>query len=191
MAARKKRRHKPGLLWRLLFGSNGPTKGELKKLLGLTFSKTFPVQERDALTGRVRTHYMRIEPDGRVVEAKAPQKKKRTAAKRTAAKKTTGRRTASQPSKPSRASKSSTTRSRSTASATPTARRPKAAPIEERYLQNPDGTFAGSQSANPEQRLRKAEVEYRKALRNAEAAGRRAEGLLGWQKQPTPRRRSS
>jgi len=189
MAARKKGSHKPGLLWRVLFGHNGPTKGELKKLLGLTFSKTFPVKERDGLTGRVRTRYMRIEADGRVVETKAPQKKKHTRPK-----KTVGYRTASQPSKPSQASKPGTTRRRSTASA-PSARQPKAEPIRERFLQNPDGTFAGSESANPERRLRKAEAEYQKALRNAQAAGRRAdrhaEELLGWRKSSSRSRKQS
>lgn len=182
MAVKKRRSKKPGLLWRVLFGHNGPTKGELKKLLGLTFSKTFPIQERDAATGRVRTRYMRIEPDGRVVETKAPAKKKRGVAKKSAAK-----RAASQQSKPSRASKSGGTPRRSTTSTSPAGRRSKPVPLADRVLRNSDGTLAGSKPASPEQQLRKAEAEYRKALRNANAAGRRADELLGWQ---APKRRS-
>lgn len=179
--AAKKRRRKPGLLWRVLFGHNGPTKVELKKLLRLSFSNTFPVQERDALTGRVRTRYMRIEADGKIREVKAPAKKKRTAAK-----KATGRRTASQPSEPSRASKTGSAQRRRQTVATPAARRGRPEPMTDRVLRNTDGTFNGSRTADPAKALKKAEQEYVKALRNANTAGRRAEELLGWQK---PRRR--
>src|SRR3954470_8698090 len=106
MAAKKKRRsRKPGLLWRVLFGHNGPTKGEMKKLLGLTFSKTFDLQVRDPATGRVRKQRVRIGDDGRIQEVKAPAKKKGSTAKRPAAKKTTAGQTASKPSKTSRVSK--------------------------------------------------------------------------------------
>lgn len=179
MAARKRRR-KPGVLWRVVFGYNGPTKGALKKAWTQTFSKTFPIKERDAVTGHVRTRYMRVEKDGRVVEVKAPAKKKRAPAK-----KPTAKRGASQPSKPSRASKGGTTPRRTAAPVAPAGRRTKATPLADRVLRNPDGTLAGSKPASPEQQLRKAEAEYRKALRNAATAGRRADELLGWK---TPRR---
>lgn len=181
MPPKKRRKRGPGLLWRVLFGHNGPTKGELKKLLGLTFSKTFPVQERDALTGRVRTRYMRVEADGKVHEVKAPAKKKRAPAKQGA-----GRRTASKPSKPSRASKSGSTQRRRQPATAPAARRGRPEPMSERVLRNNDGTFNGSRTADPAKALKKAEQEYAKALRNANTAGRRAEELLGWQQ---PRRR--
>lgn len=171
MPSTKRRKRGPGLLWRLLFGHNGPTKSELKKLLGLTFSKTFPVKERDAVTGRVRTRYMRVEADGKVHEVKAPAKKKRTAAK-----KSTGRRAASQPSKPSRTSGSgSTPRRQAGAPAAPARPRRKVEPLADRVLRNPDGTLAGSRPADPVKQLRQAEQAYLKA-------SRRAEVLLGWQK---------
>lgn len=169
----KKRRKKPGLLWRVLFGHNGPTKAEMRKLLGLTFTKTFPMQERDAATGRVRTRYMRVKADGRVVEAKAPAKKKRTAAK-----KTTGRRTASKPSKSSRASKTgSTQRQRQTVAVPQVPRRARAEPLAERVLRNPDGTLNGSRKRSAEAKVAQ---EYAKAAKDAATAERRAERLLGW-----------
>lgn len=175
-----KKRRKPGLLWRVLFGHNGPTKARLKKAWTQTFSNTFTIHERDPLTGRVRKHTMRVEADGRVVRAQPKPKRKPAAAKRA-----TPKRGVSQPSKPSRASTSGTAQRRTSAPAAPDMRPGRAAPMSERVLQNPDGTFAGSVSADPNMRLRKAEAEYQKALRSANAAGRRADELLGWR---TPKR---
>lgn len=180
--AAKKRRKKPGLLWRVLFGNNGPTKGEMRKLLGLTFSKTFPIKERDPQTGRIRTRYMRVEADGKVHEVKAPVKKKRTAAK-----KTTGRRTVSQPSKPSRASKSGSAQPRRRQpAATPLPRRSRSEPMSERVLRNTDGTLAGSRKQKPAT-YAQAQREVAKAMRNAAAASKRAEELLGWERPPRQR----
>lgn len=174
----RKRQHKPGVLWRVVFGHDGPTRGALKKAWTQTLTKTFTIHQRDPLTGKVRKRVVRVEADGRIVEAKAKPKKK------SAAKKTAAKRTASQPSKPSRASPAGSTQRRATTAAGPTPRRSRAAPMSERVLRNPDGTFDGSKSADPEQRLRRAEAEYRKAMKNAGAAGRHAEDLLGWR---TPR----
>lgn len=168
------KRH-PGLIWRVLFGHNGPTKGALKKAWTQTFSKTFTIYERDPLTGRVQKHLMRVEADGRVVRA-TPKTKKKPAV----AKKTTGRRAASQPSKaskPSRTSKiGSTQRRQATTAAAPARARRKAEPLADRVLRNPDGTLAGSRPADPVKQLRKAEQAYLKA-------SRRAEVLLGWDQQ--------
>lgn len=178
----KKRRRKPGLLWRVLFGSNGPTKAELKKLLRLSFTNTFVVPVRDPATGRVRNQRMRIEPDGKIREVKAPAKKKRTAAK-----KATSRRTVSKPSKPSRASKpGSTQRRRQTGTAASAVQHGHAEPMSKRFLQNPDGTMAGSRKQKPVT-YAQAQQEYAKAMKNAAAASKRAEQLLGWD--PPPRRR--
>lgn len=186
MAAKNWRgkRH-PGLIWRVLFGHNGPTKGALKKAWTQTFSKTFTIYERDALTGRVQKHLMRVESDGRVVRA-TPKVKKKPAA----AKKATGRRTASQPSKaskPSRASKSGATPRRSTASASaPAPRLGKPEPLADRVLRNPDGTLAGSRKQKAPT-YAQAQQEYAKAMKNAAAASKHAEELLGWRK---PQRRT-
>lgn len=183
-----KRRHKrgPGLIWRVLFGHNGPTRGEMRKLLGLTFSKTFDVHVRDPATGRVRKQRMRIGADGKVEEVKTPPKKKGSTAKRPAAKKATASRAASSPSKPSRTSKSGSTQQRRQSGATPTPRRVRAEPLADRVLRNPDGTLAGSRKQKPVT-YAQTQREIAKAMRNAEAASRHAEKLLGWD-QPRTRR---
>lgn len=187
MAAKKRRKRGPGLVWRVLFDHNGPTRGELRKLLGLTFSKTFDVHVRDPATGRVQKQRMRIGDDGRIQEVKAPAKKKRSAAKRTAAKKATARRTASKTSKPSRTSKAGSTQQRHRQSAaSPDPRRPRAESMSDRYLQNPDGTFAGSRKQKPVT-YAEAQRAYAEAMRNAAAASKHAEELLGWD-QPRTRR---
>jgi hypothetical protein len=196
MAAKKRRKRGPGLLWRVLFGHNGPTRGELRKLLGLTFSKTFTLNVRDPATGRVQKKRMRIGDDGRIQEVKAPAKKKVSAAKRPAAKKATARRTASKPSKPSRTSKAGATprRQAQPGGVPAAARRAKPVPLAERVRRNPDGTLNGSRrdpATQERQRYAQAQREYAQAMKNAAAAGRRAEYLLGWQQQPAPRRRSS
>jgi len=184
--AAKRRRHKHGLIWRVLFGNNGPTKGELKKLLGLTFTKTFDVHVRDPATGRVQKQRMRIGADGKVEEVKTPPKKKGSAAKRPAAKKTTASRTVSKPSKPSRTSKSGRTQQRRQPTAAPVPRRTRAEPLADRVLRNPDGTLAGSRKQKPVT-YAQAQREYAKAMRNAAAASKHAEELLGWD-QPRTRR---
>jgi len=184
--AAKRRRHKHGLIWRVLFGNNGPTKGELKKLLGLTFTKTFDVHVRDPATGRVQKQRMRIGADGKVEEVKTPLKKKGSTAKRPAPKKATASRGASKPSKPSRTSKSGSTQQRRQPGTAPTPRRARAETMSERVLQNPDGTFAGSRKQKPVT-YAQAQQEYAKAMRNAQAASKRAEELLGWD-QPRTRR---
>lgn len=187
MAAKNWRgKRRPGLVWRVLFGHNGPTKGELKKLLGLTFSKTFDVHVRDPATGRVQKQRMRIGDDGRIQEVKAPAKKKRSPSKQTAAKKSATGRTASKPSKPSRTSKSGSTQRRRQPTATPVPRRPRTESMSERVLQNPNGTFAGSRKQKPVT-YAQAQREYAKAMRNAAAASKHAEELLGWEL-PQPRR---
>jgi hypothetical protein len=184
MAAKKRRRKKPGLLWRVLFGHNGPTRGELKKLLGLTFSKTFTLNVRDPATGRVQKKRMRIGDDNRIQEVKPPAKKKSSAAKRAAAKKTTARRATSKASKPSRTSKSGTTQRRQTQpGAAPAHRRAKSVPLAERVRRNPDGTLNGSHrdpATQERQRYAQAQREYAQAMKNAAAASKRAEELLGW-----------
>lgn len=166
-------KRRPGLIWRVLFGHNGPTrarlKNELEKALRLKLTDTFEVPYRDE-TGRLRKQVWRIEPDGTTRQVQRQPKKK------AAAKKTTSKRAVSQPSKPSRTSETGAAPRRRTAAA-PTVRPGRAAPVAERYIQNADGTLAGSSPASPE---------YRRALRNAEAAGKRAnqhaEELLGWRK---------
>jgi hypothetical protein len=176
------KRH-PGLVWRVLFGHNGPTRGELKKLLGLTFSKTFDVQVRDPATGRVQKKRMRIGDDGRIQEVKAPAKKKGkkgSAAKRPAAKKPPAGRAASKTSKPSRTSKSGSTQQRRQPSATSAPRRARAEPLAERVLRNPDGTLAGSRKQKPVT-YAQAQREIAKAMRSAEAASKHAEELLEWE----------
>lgn len=182
------KRH-PGLIWRVLFGNNGPTKGELKKLLGLTFSRTFVLDQRDPKTGRVVKKTMRVDADGRVVEAKAPAKKKQAPTKTT-----TGKRTSSKPSKPSATSRTPKggAAPRRTAAAPSTVRRAKPVPLADRVLRNPDGTLNGSRKdpvakAQREQakQVAAAQRAYRQASKNADTAGRRAEELLGWR---TPRR---
>lgn len=183
MAARKRRRRGPGLLWRVLFGNNGPTRGELRKLLKLSFTNTFDLNVRDPASGKMRRQRMRIDPDGRVYEVKAPAKKKPAAKKKASA-----RRTASQlskASKPSAASKSERPRQprQSAPGIQPTPRRPRVEPLSERVLRNPDGTLAGSRKAT----YAGAQREYAKVMKNAEAASKRAEYLLGWQ--PVPRAR--
>lgn len=190
MAARKKRRKKAGLLWRVLFGHNGPTRGELKKTLGLTFSKTFDLNVRDPATGVVRKQRIRIGPDGKVQEVKAPAKKKGSTAKRPAAKKTTARQTASTASKPSRTSKTGATPRKRQSAAVPVPRRTRPETMSERFVQNPDGTFAGSRKQKPVT-YAQAQREVAKAMKNAAAASKHAEELLGWQQRPAPRRRSS
>lgn len=173
MAARKRRRRKPGLLWRVLFGNNGPTRAELKKLL---FNpKTFSLAVRDPATGKIRKTQMRLDQDGRLQEYKPPRKKK-PAAKRQS--KTT--RGASQASKPSRASKTGAAPRRQTATAQSPARRGRPQPLAERVLRNPDGTLAGSRPvADP---YVKAQREIEKAMRNAARADKRAEQYLGWRR---------
>ncbi|NUQ98351.1 MAG: hypothetical protein HOY79_17965 [Streptomyces sp.] len=172
------KRH-PGLVWRVLFGHNGPTRGELKKLLGLTFSKTFDVHVRDPATGRVQKKRMRIGDDGRIQEVKAPAKKKRTAAK----KQGTGKRGTSQSSKPSRTSKAGASPRRRQAVAVPQPRRVRAEPLAERVLRNPDGTLAGSRKQKAPT-YAQAQQEYAKAMKSATAASKRAEELLGWNQSP-------
>lgn len=179
-------KRRPGLVWRVLFGHNGPTKGELKKLLGLTFSKTFDVHVRDPATGRVQKQRMRIGDDGRIQEVKAPAKKKRSPSKQAAAKKSATGRTTSKPSKPSRTSKSGSTQRRRQPAATPAPRHPRAEPMSERVLRNTDGTLAGSRKQKPVT-YAQAQREVAKAMKNAEAASKHAEELLQWD-QP-PRRR--
>lgn len=183
MAAKKKRRsRKPGLVWRVLFGHNGPTKGALKKAWTQTFSKTFTIHQRDPLTGKVKKHTMRVKADGRIVEAKAKPKKKRPAAKKTVA-----GRAASKPSKPSRTSKTGSAQRRQRQPAVSSApRRTRAETMSERVLQNPDGTFAGSRKQKPVT-YAQAQREYVKAMKNAAAASKHAEELLGWD-QPRTRR---
>ena len=170
----------PGLIWRVMFGHDGPTKGALKKAWTQTFSKTFTIYERDALTGRVQKHLMRVEADGRVVRAMPKAQRKPAAAK-----KGTGRRTASQPSKiskPSRASKSgSAQQQRQTVAAPRAPRRIRDEPLADRVLRNPDGTLDGSRKLSAEAKVAR---EYAKASKNAAVAERRAERLLGWE---TPR----
>jgi hypothetical protein len=189
MAARKKRRKKAGLLWRFLFGHNGPTKTELKKLLRLSFSNTFVIPVRDPATGLVRKQRMRIDKDGRVLEAKAPAKKNRPAPK-----KVPGKQGASKASKASRASKTgSAPRKQTQAGAAPAAHRAKPVPLAERVRRNPDGTLNGSRrdpATQERQRYAQAQREYAKAMKNADTASKRAEYLLGWQQQPPPRRSS-
>lgn len=171
-----RRRRGPGLVWRILFGYNGPTKARLKnefeKKLRLKLTDTFVVPVRDS-TGRVRKQTWRIDPDGTTRQIQQQPKKRKPAAKKAGSK-----RAVSQPSKPSRTSKTGTASRRRTTTA-PAVQPGRAAPVAERYIQNADGTFAGSKSAN---------AEYRRALRNAEAAGKRAdqraEELLGWRKPP-------
>lgn len=178
-------KRRPGLVWRVLFGHNGPTRGEMRKLLGLTFSKTFDVHVRDPATGRVQKQRMRIGDDGRIQEVKAPTKKKRSPSKQSAAKKTATGRTASKPSKPSRTSKSGSTQPRRRQpAATPAPRHPRAESMSERVLRNTDGTLAGSRKQKPVT-YAQAQQEYLKAMKNAAAASKHAEELLGWE----PRRR--
>lgn len=187
--AAKKRRKKPGLLWRVLFGNNGPTKGELKKLLRLSFSNTFVVEVRDPATGRVRNQRMRVDADGKIQQVKAAPRK---AAKKRTGTKPAAKRTTSKTSKPSRTSRTGATPQRRTTAATPASRRAKPVPLADRVLRNPDGTLNGSRKdpvkAQRDQAKQWAQVQraYQQASRNADAAGRRAEELLGWQK---PRRR--
>lgn len=173
MAASKKRRKKPGLVWRVLFGHNGPTKGELRKVFGLTFSRTFTLAVRDPATGLVRKQRMRVDKDGRVLEVKAPAKKKRPAPKKTASK-----RTASQPSKPSRVSKAGATPRKRQPAAAPAPRRVRAEPLAERVLRNPDGTLNGSRKSTTYAQVQR---EYAKAMKSAAAASKHAEELLSWQ----------
>lgn len=187
-----KKRHKPGVLWRVAFGYDGPTKAALKKSLGLTFSKTFTLAVRDPATGVVRKQRMRVEKDGRIVEVKTPAKKPAPA------KKAAAKRGGSQPSKSSRTSKSGTTQRRQTSGATAVPRRRKPAPLADRVLRNPDGTLAGSRSdpvakayRDEAKRVAAAQREYRQAAKNAEVASRHAEELLGWQRQTPTRRRPS
>jgi hypothetical protein len=181
----------PGLIWRFLFGHNGPTRArlraELERKLRLSLSSDFEVQVRDPKTGRVGKQRWRIEPDGKVREVKTPSKKKSSTAKRPAAKKTTASRTASKPSKPSRTSKSGSTQQRRQPAATPTPRRTRAEPLADRVLRNPDGTLAGSRKQKPVT-YAQAQREIAKAMRNAEAASKHAEELLEWD--PPGRRRS-
>jgi len=180
----------PGLIWRFVFGHNGPTRArlraELERKLRLSLSSDFEVPIRDPATGRVGKQRWRIEPDGKVREVKTPPKKKGSATKRSAAKKTTTSRTASKPSKPSRTSKSGSAQQRRQPAAAPTPRRARAETMSERVLQNPDGTFAGSRKQKPVT-YAQAQQEYAKAMRNAQAASKRAEELLGWD-QPRTRR---
>ena len=175
----------PGLIWRFVFGYNGPTRArlraELERKLRLSLSSDFEVQVRDPKTGRVGKQRWRIEPDGKVREVKTPPKKKGPAAK-----KTTASRTVSKPSKPSRTSKSGSTQQRRQPAAAPTPRRARAETMSERVLQNPDGTFAGSRKQKPVT-YAQAQREYAKAMRNAQAASKHAEELLGWD-QPRTRR---
>lgn len=161
----------PGLIWRMVYGLNGPTrarlKNELEKKLRLKLTDTFEVPYRDE-TGRVRKQTWRIEPDGMVRQVQQRPKKKAPA------KKAGGKRAVSQPSKPSRASKAGSAQRRRTATPAPA----EAAPMAERHLRDSNGRYAGSRS------------DEARAIRNAEAAGReanrKAEELLGWRK---PRQR--
>lgn len=65
-------------------------------------------------------------------------------------------------------------------------------PLSERTLRKPDGTLNGSRpdpakaQRDEAKKWTQAQREVRRATRNADAAGRHAEELLGWQK---PRRR--
>lgn len=53
--------------------------------------------------------------------------------------------------------------------------------MSERFLQNPDGTLAGSRKQKPVT-YAQAQREIAKAMRNADAASKHAEELLGWRK---------
>lgn len=175
------KRH-PGLVWRVPFGHNGPTRArlrvELERKLRLSLSSDFVVPTRDS-TGRVRNQKWRIESDGKVREVNTPTKKKGSAAKRPAAKKATAQRGGSQASKPSRTSKSGSTPQRRQPAVTPTPRRARAESMAERALRNPDGTLAGSRKQKPVT-YAQAQREIAKAMRSAEAASKHAEELLGW-----------
>lgn len=173
MAAKKRR--KPGLIWRVLFGHNGPTrarlKTELEKALRVKLTDTFVVPTRDS-TGRVQQQKWRINPDGTTQQVQQRPKKK------AAAKKASGKRTASQSSKPSRASRTgSTQRQRQTVAVPQVPRRARAEPLAERVLRNPDGTLNGSRKRSAEAKVAQ---EYAKAAKDAATAERRAERLLGW-----------
>lgn len=151
----------PGLIWRLVYGHNGPTRArlraELEKKLGVKLTDTFVVPTRDS-AGRVRKQTWRINPDGTTAQVRQEPKKK-TAAKPAA------KRTASKPSKPSRASKTgSTQRRQAAAPAAPTVRAAKPQSMRERGLRDAGGRYAGS---------RKADQAYQRA-------SKRAEKLLGW-----------
>jgi len=172
------RRRGPGLIWRVLFGHNGPTKArlrnELEKKLRLKLTDTFVVTTRDA-TGRVRKQTWRINPDGTTVQVQQRPKKKATT-------KPGAKGAASKPSKPSRASKAGGTQRRQTTPAAPAVRAAKPASMRERALRNPDGKLAGSRK-DPEKQAR--EAAQRKAEQAYLRASQHAEQLLGWdQRQP-------
>jgi hypothetical protein len=67
---------------------------------------------------------------------------------------------------------------------------PRSTPMSERALRKPDGTLNGSKKdpvakaqRDEAKKYAAAQREYRQASRNADAAGRHAEELLGWQRQ--------
>lgn len=181
----------PGLLWRMAYGRNGATRPALRKAWQqwkdrLFAPKPFQVMVYSPKTGKPQVQWVQLnQKTGKIEPTKSPATKKR----KPAAKKTTSRRTASQPSKaskPSRASKSGGTQRRQPAANAATPRRRSPETMSDRYLQNPDGTMNGSRKQKPVT-YAQAQREYSKAMKNAEAASKRAEELLGWD-QPRGRR---
>lgn len=175
MAVKKKRRRKKaGLVWRVLFGQHGPTKKALKKAFAdMVGPKTIASIAHDPATGKLVKKNLAVDPKTGIITIVGPVKTVRKPAAKKAS-------TASQASAPSRASRAGQVprRTASAPAAQPAARQPRAKPMSERAIRNPDGTLAGSRPAvDP---LIRAQQDYEKALRAAARHERRTDREFGW-----------
>lgn len=173
MAAKKNRRRKrPNLAWRVLFGQHGPTKKALKKALtDMVGPKTIASIAHDPATGKLMVKNLVV--DKRTGQISMAPKSKGKPAKAQPAKKA-GASRASKPSKPSRAGQ--VQRRSSAAPVVPQAARlPKAQSMSERGIRNADGTMNGSR---PD--ARKAALEYQRIMAHVEKLNRQTDRDLGW-----------
>lgn len=173
MVAKKNRRRKrPNLAWRVLFGQHGPTKKALKKALtDMVGPKTIASIAHDPATGKLVVKNLVV--DKRTGQISMAPKSKGKPAKAQPAKKA-GASRASKPSKPSRAGQVQR-RSPATPTAPRVQRLPEARSMSERAIRNPDGTLNGS-TPDP----RKAAQEYRKIMEHVEKLNRQTDRDLGW-----------
>lgn len=176
-APRKRRRKRPGLAWRVLFGQHGPTrralKAELKRGAARYFGpQTITTSAHDPATQKRVTKVLSVDPKTGVI-SEVPRSRK--GGKGTVASKP------SKASRPSRVSRAGQT-SRRTAAAIPIVqqpRQPKVKPMSERVLRNPDGTLAGSTKAT----AAGAQRSYQQVMRHVAKLERQTDRDLGWDRE--------
>jgi len=130
MARRRKSYYTPGpVVWRVLFGRNGPTKAAMGKAWReWTGPKTVASARIDEETGKLKTKGLKRKADGTFVYAPPKTGRAGTAKQRTAE-----------------------ARKRNAAAVAAHRRQPGPAPMSERAIREPDGTLNGSRKAGPPQ----------------------------------------